>query len=259
MAWLFILSNSQNLFPPAKNGKTSHNKLNGVTCITDTLDDRLFEKKTLPVIGPDPRLIKLLINFAHIVRLPKIGTEQIHRTHVSTAANLRKNTLGVFTNAALRNVAHTINEFYFRCKRTGPILAETNQSHHRIKVEAPLTRISIDIVRPYTIKAARNSGVMVKYWSLVIVCLSTGQITHQLLDQISVTSVVRALWNHESRYACAITHIQTDNGSQLRALGELGRLEGGKVEEIRLFMLLSTQNVSPSVGQRSNIVESSIK
>ena len=47
LAWLFILSNSQHLFPPAKNSKNSHNKLNDGICISDTLDSKLFEKKIL--------------------------------------------------------------------------------------------------------------------------------------------------------------------------------------------------------------------
>ena len=42
-------------------------------------------------------------------------------------------------------------------------------------------------------------------------------------------------------------------------MGDLARLEGGEGEEVRLFVLLSSQNISPSGGQRSNIVESSIK
>ena len=147
-------------------------------------------------------------------------------------------------------VATIVNNNCFKCKRHGPTLQETVKSHHRLRVEAPLTRISIDITGPYTLKATQTSRVMVKCWSLVIVCLSTGLVTHQLLDQISIPAVIRALWNHEARYSCAITHIQTDNGSQLRSLGELARLEGGKGEEVRLFMLLS------SGGQRINIVES---
>ena len=139
---------------------------------------------------------------------------------------MRKNTLGVFTNSAMNKIAATVNNYCFRCKRNGPTLVETVKSHHRLKVEAPFTRIIIDITGPYTLKATQTSRVMVKCWSLLIVCLSTGLITHQLLDQISVPAVIRALWNHESRHSCAITHIQTDNGSQLKSLGELARLEG---------------------------------
>ena len=89
-AWLFILLNSQHLFPPAKNSKNSYNKLNDVLCISDTLNSRLFKRKILPVVGPDSKLLKLLIDFAHVVKMPRIRTEHIHRSHVGTAAYLRK-------------------------------------------------------------------------------------------------------------------------------------------------------------------------
>ena len=69
-AWLFILLNSQHIYPPAKNSKNPYNKLNDVLCISDILDDRLYKRKTLPVVGPDSKLIKLLIDFAHIVKMP---------------------------------------------------------------------------------------------------------------------------------------------------------------------------------------------
>ena len=119
-------------------------------------------------------------------------------------------------------------------------------------------QISIDLIGHYTIKATQISMVRIKVWSLVILCLSTGLGTHQLVDRLSIPAIVRALWNHEARFSCSITNIHTDNGSQLRYLGDLSEIHQGQVEEIRLFCSLSSQHVSASGGQYNSIVESSI-
>ena len=54
MAYLWVIKNSKELYSPpqldASHNITSHN---GIICIKDTLDSRLFKSQEIPIIGKD--------------------------------------------------------------------------------------------------------------------------------------------------------------------------------------------------------------
>ena len=159
------------------------------------------------MLGFDTKLTKMLVQYAQIFNFPRVGTQYVHQTQTATAANMRSNSLAPFMPNSHSKVAAVLNNHCYKCKHYGPSLQEFVKAHHRLRVKAPFPRISIDLCGPYTLKATQNSRVMTKVWSLAIVCLSTGLVTHQLLDQITIPAVVWALWNHEACYSTAISHI----------------------------------------------------
>ena len=98
-------------------------------------------------------------------------------------------------------------------------LQTTQSSHQRVTLEAPFTRLSLDILGPHIVKATQSSRSLTKVWTILGVCLSTGLLTHQMVDQISHESIVRALWCVQMKHGVSITHLHTDNGTQFRHLG----------------------------------------
>ena len=81
-----------------------------------------------------------------------------------------------------------------------------------------------------------------------------------MIDSISCPSVIRALWNLQCRTVASIVHLHTDNGTQLKDLGQAASIhDSASGEELRLLVLLKTVNISASGGQYSSVVESSIK
>ena len=231
---------------------------NGITCIKDSLDSRLFRTNELPIIGKDQRLIFLITFFLHIFKVPGARSQFFHRSRTATAGYLRNHAHGIFITNSQKKVGNVIGESCFRCRRTGGTLQSTQPSHHRVTLEAPFTRLSIDILGPHIVKASQNSRSLIKVWAILGVCLSTGLLTHQMVDQISHESIVRALWCVQMKHGVCITHLHTENGTQFRHLGGLGMVSGSTGEQLRLFILLNTINISASRGQRSNTVESFI-
>ena len=178
--------------------------------------------------------------FLHIFKVPGAGTEFFHCSRTATAGYLRNHKHGIFITNSQKRVGSIIAESCFRCKHTSQTIQSTQPSHHRVALEALYLRLSIDILGPYTVKAAQNSRSLVKTWAILGVCLSTGLLTHQMVDQISHEAVIRALWCIQMHHAMCITHLHADNGTQFRCLGALGTVPGATGEQLRLLVLLNT-------------------
>ena len=55
------------------------------------LDPEMVGVKTLPYLGLDTKLTKLLVLFAHTYQLPGMGRVSAHRTKQGTASQTRSN------------------------------------------------------------------------------------------------------------------------------------------------------------------------
>ena len=95
-------------------------------------------------------------------------------------------------------------------------------------MEPPYTRLSLDLIGPYTVKASHNSRALVKVYSLIRVCLSTGLLRQTHLDNIKFPSIVRALWLLQMRHCNQVTHLHSDHGSYFNKLGDTAMVDTGK-------------------------------
>ena len=96
----------------------------------------------------------------------------------------------------------------------GGALHTIQTSHHRVTLEAPYSRLSLDILGPNTVKATQTSRSLTKVWTVLAVCLNTGLLTHVVVDQISHESIIRAVWCLQMKHGSSIVHLHTDNGTQ---------------------------------------------
>ena len=221
MAFSWIIRNSQESFLPAELDATYDiTTINHVKCVRDCLDSRVFPSNQIPIIGNDKKLIQLLTFFSHIFKIPGASNEYYHRSKTATAGFLRNNSHGIFVTNSQKKVGKIITKSCFRCKRSGQTIQNTQISHHRLALKPPYSRLSIDILGPFTVKSAQKSRSMVKTWAILAVCLSTGLVTFQMTDQISHEAVIRALWCIQIRHSVTITHLHLDNGTQFRNLGD---------------------------------------
>ena len=169
--------------------------------------------------------------------------------------------LGIYV-PNIRNIVNNIIRKCFSCLKHGQSTLYSNmRSHHRLEVQQPFERISIDIIGPHVVHANNTSRALVKIHSLVAVCLSTGLLTQVMLDGADFATVVRGIWLIQLRYNVQITHLHTDAGSSFLKLGDTALVSTGKPgqgEYLRLFVMLQTIKMSGAKGQYSNIVESSV-
>ena len=133
------------------------------------------------------------------------------------------------------------------------------KSYHRVQVQQPYERLSLDILGPFVVKASSQSRAMVKLHALLAVCLSTGLVTQVLMERADHVTVVRSLWMLQLRYNVQITHLQSDAGTAFNNLGAVVRTGTDQGEHLRLFLMLETMKRSGSKGQHSNTIEASIK
>ena len=143
--------------------------------------------------------------------------------------------------------------------KRGTIISKV-ASYHRLRVEAPFSRISIDILGPWLVKAGCNSRALIKVHALIAVCISTGLLTHIITDSITTEAVIRALWVLQMRHGIQITHIHSDRGTQFLKLGTVGSIpDGSPGPFIRLLIMLNAVRISAAQGQSSNVVEPSVR
>ena len=136
------------------------------------------------------------------------------------------------------------------------------KSYHRVAVQHPFERVSLDILGPYQVKASNTGRALVKLHSLLTVCLSTGLVTQVIMDGADFATVVRSIWMIQLRFNVQIQHIHTDAGSAFSKLGDTAKIitqSPQQGEYLCLFLLLQSIKRSSSKGQSSNVVESSVK
>ena len=56
---------------------------------------------------------------------------------------------------------------------------------HCRQIRLAITRLTLDLLVAFTVKATQASQALVKLWSLFTVCLSTSLLCHQVLNSIS--------------------------------------------------------------------------
>ena len=191
-----------------------------------------------------------------------LKNQVFHRSICGTAANLRAGHMGVFITGGMEVVSSIVKKCFTCLKRSSHTLYHNMLSYHRIAVEQPFERVSLDVVGPYCVKASNTGRALVKLHSLMAVCLSTGLVTQVLMDRADFPTMVRAVWMIQLRYNVQITHIHTDAGSVFLKLGDtakVGNQTTQKGEYLRLFLMLQSIKKSSSKGQASNVIESSIK
>ena len=113
------------------------------------------------MIGKDIKLITLLAVHAHIFRLPGVGQQQFHRSKVSTAGFMRNGAPGVYIVNSQRQVGSIINDG-FRCRRFGGSIQYIQSSHHRVSLQPPYCRLSLDILGPYEVQVVQSTRSFVK-------------------------------------------------------------------------------------------------
>ena len=70
--------------------------------------------------------------------------------------------------------------------------------YHRVAVQQPFERISLDIIGPYLVKASNTGRALVKLHSLLAVCLSTGLVTQVVMDGADFATVVRSIFKYST-------------------------------------------------------------
>ena len=172
----------------------------------------------------------MLFWYAHHVHSGLKG-EVFHRSQVAMAAQMRNSQFGIFIPGNQKLTAAIIKEC-FKCIKQGQgtIYADM-KSYHRIKMEPPFTRLSLDVIGPFTVRASHNSRALLKIYSLIEICLSTGLLCQILLDNVKFSGIVRALWLLQMRHCNQVTHLHTDHGSYFSKLGDVAALDTGKPEK----------------------------
>ena len=110
-------------------------------------------------------------------------------------------------------------------------------------MEGPFTHLSVDVLGSYTVQASHGSRSLVKIYLLVAVCISTGLLCHNLLDNVTFTGIVRGLWLFQMRNHNQISHPHTDRGLYFMKLGSLATVATDKEcqgEYMRLFIMLKS-------------------
>ena len=133
------------------------------------------------------------------------------------------------------------------------------KTYHRVSVQQPFERLSLDILGPYVVRASSQSRAKIKLHVLLVVCLSTGLVAQVMMEKADFATVVRSLWMLQMRYNVQITHLQTDAGTAFNNLGAVAKVEASQGEYLRLFIMLKTIKRSGAKGQHSNVIESSVK
>ena len=172
---------------------------------------------------------------------------------------LRAGNLGVFTASYKRSVTQVLENCFTCIKRSDKTIYASMKSYHRVSVQQPFERLSLDILGPFMVKASSQSRARIKLHALLAVCLSTGLITQILMEKADYVTVVRSLWMLQMRYNVQITHLQSDAGTAFNNLGAVVRTGANQGEHLRLFIMLETIKRSGAKGQHSNIVEASVK
>ena len=118
------------------------------------------------------------------------------------------------------------------------------KTYHRIKMEPPYSRFSLDVIGPFTERDSHNSRALLKIYSLIGICLSTGLLCQTSLDNVKFSGIVHALWLLQMRHCTQMTHLHTDHGWYFSKLGDIAALDTGKNEKtekgeyFRLFIML---------------------
>ena len=174
---------------------------------------------------------------AHTYKLPGLGKMHVHRGKKSTAITTRNNVVAVYIPNIINKSAGVISDGCLECKKHGPTILEEQIVHHRTNPTAPWSKISIDLLGPFIVKATSKSRAKINVWALIILCKSTGLLTHQIIDSIAMADVIKGIWNHQTRHNILTVHIHADAGTQLKNLGDLGQInESGEI--MRLVMIL---------------------
>ena len=98
------------------------------------------------------------------------------------------------------------------------------KSYHRVAVQQPFERVSVDIIDPYQVQARNTGRALIKLHSLLAVCLSTGLVTQIIMDGADFATVVRSIWMIQLRYNVQIQHIHTDAGTAFSKLGDVAKV-----------------------------------
>ena len=117
------------------------NTVHGILAVAWMLDPEMFGVKTLPYLGLDTKLTKLLVLFAHTYQLPGMGKVSVHRTKQGTASQTRSNKAAVYAPNIIQKTSVTIVDNCIECRKNGPTLLEKQLVHHRMEMSEPYANI----------------------------------------------------------------------------------------------------------------------
>ena len=87
----------------------------------------------------------------------------------------------------------------------------------RIIEERPFVNVAVDLWGPIIIKDAVKKRVSGKAWGLIIICTLTGAVSLEITEDLSASSMVKALRIHSARFGAA-KRILSDRGTQMTCL-----------------------------------------
>ena len=183
--------------------------LYGVMTVCWKIDPDMFGVKILPYLGLDTKLTKLLVLFAHTYQIPGVGKVSVHRNKQGTASHTRFSNAAVYAPNIISKTSMIITDNCLECRKNGLTILEKQLVHHRMEMSEPFANIAIDLIGSFYCKASSKTRAIAKVWSLIILCRSTGMLTHQLLDTIGQPDVIRAIWNHQCPHNCVTKSIHS--------------------------------------------------
>ena len=127
-----------------------------------------------------------------------------------------------------RNCA-SCNRFAAETKETfmGPIPEEARTP------SKPFSHLLIDIAGPFQVVDAVKKRTPMKAWALVISCIYTRAVQAYTMEKYDAIAVVDALNRHRSHHGDFVS-IYSDNGTQLRMVGDRANKTGSQQEEATL-------------------------
>merc|ERR1711888_254826 len=137
---------------------------------------------------------------------------------------LRSGQLGIYTSNYKRIVSGILGCCFTCLKQSQNTVYSDMRTYHRVSIQQPFEKLSVDLIGPYTVRASNLSRARVKLHCLLAVCLSTGLLTQVLMDGANFGTIVHSLWLIQMRYNVQITHLQSGAGTAFNNLGAVAEV-----------------------------------
>ena len=257
--WLRLLYTSQKLYMNASDLKRIKYEYitleTGVVCVKTRKavcsNQNFVDNFLLPYLPRnDTGLVKLVINYAHVIRIQTPHLSEVHRNIALTKANLQSNIFACWIPKSGYLIAKQIRNC-LKCNKITPKFHNFPSSHLRFFHEMKLIGLhsfsSYDLLGPIILANNQHDRKSYKFYVIICECLVTKHVTFQTIDNYSADAVRVGLMSIQNRYSHFV-YLLSDCGCQLKLNPDDNIFQPGIIIE-----------TLPASSQQLSVVESNWK